>query len=395
MYKTPPPMSRPRFFSGEVAPTTLIILYLVVRVALDAFAEFAPYRKSWQPQAAPIRGALAALAEAACSWAVCCGLIKTRSFEPKTVPRSQLLVLAVAFSLSILVFRISEEYSQGQEEQAGRLLLPSMSLIVTAVETRFFQRERPEDDMAQWYLAVTCVALTTAQVIVMNHQKTMLSDSKILQLVALACAGQGCRAFMTFALWLRARYHRLNPMQALHKCAGMSLPGITVVSVFISLFTPPSSSANRSAPASLLQHAGRLEQLHDLATAGGVNATLAPKNSTFALARAHVLPASSSSAAAAASSSAAAAAAASSALSKKSLSSAAAAAAAAAALAGVQSRALLQNAMPAGRGGGRRLATAAAGGGAHFTRFTRFTSKICGSASDSCSRWRCSLYSLY
>ena len=114
------------------------------------------------------------------------------------------------------------------------------------------------------------MALTTAQVIVMSNQRRKTGDFKMLQLVVVACAVQGCHAFLTFVLWLRARYTRMNPMQALHRCASLSLPGVSVLSALAALATPVSSpllstSATPpllSAPAPLK---GRIELLQDLA----------------------------------------------------------------------------------------------------------------------------------
>ena len=190
VYKTAP--MRPRFLSGEVpAPYILIIIYLVVRLAIDASAAFSPLRKSLQSQTAITRGTLASLAEAGCSWFVCYALIKLRVFEPKAVPRQQLMVLAAAFAISLLMAHVSEEWSLGEAEYVGRLLLPSLSLMVCAVETRFFHCDLPSDDRGQLYLAGACVGLTTAQVLIMNNQHTKTADYKLLQHVVLACAVQG------------------------------------------------------------------------------------------------------------------------------------------------------------------------------------------------------------
>ena len=95
--------------------------------------------QSLQSQTAVKRGTLASLAEAGCSWVACYALIKLRALEPKAVPRQQLMVLAAAFGISLLIAHISEEWSLGEAEYVGRLLLPSLSLMVSAVETRFFQ----------------------------------------------------------------------------------------------------------------------------------------------------------------------------------------------------------------------------------------------------------------
>jgi len=181
-----------------------------------------------------------------------------------------------------VVGHVAEALSGGEAELVGRLLVPSMAMIVTAVETRFFQREQPDDDSAQWYVAGTCVALTSAQVIVMSNQRTETADLKMLQLVVAACGVQGCCAFMTFVLWLRARHARLSPLQALHRCSSLSLPGISLMSLLTILSTPlstPSPSVASSpiaaagklgfltSPPPLLK--GRIEKLHDLAAAGG------------------------------------------------------------------------------------------------------------------------------
>jgi len=149
------------------------------------------------------RGSLAALVEAGCAWAVCYALIKTRLFEPKAVPRQQLLVLSLFFGLSVLASHIAEEWSAGEAEHVGRLVLPSIFLVVTAVENRFFHREHPDHDSGQWLVLVVCVALTTAQVFVMSSQPTATGDAKILQLVVAACAVQACTTGMSFLLWLR------------------------------------------------------------------------------------------------------------------------------------------------------------------------------------------------
>ena len=223
VYKTAP--MRPRFLSGEVpAPYILIIIYLVVRLAIDASAAFSPLRKSLQSQTAITRGTLASLAEAGCSWFVCYALIKLRVFEPKAVPRQQLMVLAAAFAISLLMAHVSEEWSLGEAEYVGRLLLPSLSLMVCAVETRFFHCDLPSDDRGQLYLAGACVGLTTAQVLIMNNQHTKTADYKLLQHVVLACAVQGSWAMMIFILWLRARQARLTPLQALHRFPPLSPP---------------------------------------------------------------------------------------------------------------------------------------------------------------------------
>ena len=83
---------RSRLFSGEVpAPSTLIAVYLVARVSLDALAGLAPhYAGAQSSHAAVKRGALSALVESVCVWGVCHALVKTRVFEPKTLPRPQL-----------------------------------------------------------------------------------------------------------------------------------------------------------------------------------------------------------------------------------------------------------------------------------------------------------------
>ncbi len=223
VYKTAP--MRPRFLSGEVpAPSTLIIIYLVVRLAIDASAAFLPLRQSLQSQTAIKRGTLASLAEAGCLWFVCYALIKLRVFEPKAVPRQQLMVLAAAFAISLLMSHFSEEWSLGEAEYVGRLLLPSLSLMVCAVETRFFHCDLPSDDRGQLYLAGACVGLTTAQVLIMNNQHTKTADYKLLQRVVLACAVQGSWAIMIFILWLRARQARLTPLQALHRFPPLLFP---------------------------------------------------------------------------------------------------------------------------------------------------------------------------
>ena len=64
---------RSRLFSGEVpAPSTLIAVYLVARVSLDALAGLAPhYAGAQSSHAAVKRGALSALVESVCVWGVC------------------------------------------------------------------------------------------------------------------------------------------------------------------------------------------------------------------------------------------------------------------------------------------------------------------------------------
>ena len=94
------------------------------------------------------RGTLAALAEAACAWGVCYALIKTRFFEPKAVPRSQLMALAATFALSLLGSQITKEWSRGEAEQVGRLLLPSIQVNIRAGEMP------PEEDNGVSYLKI-------------------------------------------------------------------------------------------------------------------------------------------------------------------------------------------------------------------------------------------------
>lgn len=152
------------------------------------------------------RGSLAALVEAGCAWGLCYALVKTRLFEPKVVPRQQLLVLSIFFGLSMLASHLAKEWSVGEVEHVGRLLLPSIFLVVTAVENRFFQREHPDLDSGQWLVGVVCVSLTAAQVIVSN-QPTTAGDARVLQLVVAACSVQACATGMSFLLWLRGFLH--------------------------------------------------------------------------------------------------------------------------------------------------------------------------------------------
>lgn len=149
------------------------------------------------------RGSLASLVEAGCAWGVCYALVKTRVFEPKVVPRQQLVVLSSFFGLSMLASHLSMEWSVGEAEHVARLLLPSIFLVVTAVENRFFHREHLDLDSGQWVVGVVCVSLTAAQVLVMSNQPTTTGDAKFLQLVVAACAVQACATGTSFMLWLR------------------------------------------------------------------------------------------------------------------------------------------------------------------------------------------------
>ncbi|MGB1606990.1 MAG: hypothetical protein ACPIOQ_80435 [Promethearchaeia archaeon] len=116
------PAMRSRLFSGEVpAPSTLIAVYLVARVSLDALAGLAPPSAGAQSSHAAVkRGALSALVESVCVWGVCHALVKTRVFEPKTLPRPQLLALSASFALAVLATHVCKEQFAQQAESMGR-----------------------------------------------------------------------------------------------------------------------------------------------------------------------------------------------------------------------------------------------------------------------------------
>lgn len=77
-----------------------------------------------------------------------------------------------------------------------------------------------------------------------------------------------------------ARHTRMNPLQALHRCASMSLPGVSLVFVLVLLTSRRQSrpaAAGPLRPALRLAPKGRLELLQDLASGtGGVARNITP-----------------------------------------------------------------------------------------------------------------------
>ena len=264
---------RSRLFSGEVpAPSTLIAVYLVARVSLDALAGLAPhYAGAQSSHAAVKRGALSALVESVCVWGVCHALVKTRVFEPKTLPRPQLLALSASFALAVLAMHVCKEQFAQQAESMGRLVLPSMSLVVAAAEGLFFRRigggggmNAEDDDGGQWYLAVVVVALTPAQYMVMRANTRWHGDAVVSwHALGAGCLVQCSWALLAFVLWRRARAARLSPLQALHKCAAFSLPIISLLSLFLLLTTTVASSPTVPSPsaASLVRKGDEVKSL--------------------------------------------------------------------------------------------------------------------------------------